>query len=408
MKKQLLFLLTVLLCFNCYSQIEYEKGYYIDNNNQKTNCLIKNVGWKNNPTEFEYKISENSESKKAILKNIKEFGINNVLKYVRKHVKIDRSTENINSLSDSKKPFFNEEELFLKLLVEGKASLYEYVDGNLRRYFYDKDNSNVEQLIFKSFKTSDNKLGKNNRFKQQLWNALKCSNFKISKFERLNYKKNDLVNFFVAYNNCNNGAYINYDEKQHRDLINLTIRPRLNNSSLTIMNSISSSRDIDFGNKIGFGFGIEAEFLLPFNKKKWAITIEPTYQSFNSESITDVNNVLGGVLIAKIDYSSIEIPVGLRHYFFINKNSKIFMNASYIFDLSSKSSIDFTRNDISDISSLEIDTVISNLAFGLGYKYKDKYSIEFRYQTPRDVLGKYVFWSSEYKTLSIIFGYSLF
>ena len=82
MKKQLLFLLITILSFNCYSQISFEKGYYIDNSNQKTNCLIKNIDWKNNPTQFEYKLSENSESKKKTIESIKEFGINNISKYI--------------------------------------------------------------------------------------------------------------------------------------------------------------------------------------------------------------------------------------------------------------------------------------------------------------------------------------
>jgi hypothetical protein len=117
--------------------------------------------------------------------------------------------------------------------------------------------------------------------------------------------------------------------------------------------------------------------------------------------------VSGGVLIASVDYSSIEVPLSLRHYFFLNNSSKIFINASYIFDLSSKSSIEFNRNDGSNLNSLEIETR-NNLAMGIGYKQNDKYSLEVRYQTNREILGNYSFWSSEYKTLSIIFGYSLF
>jgi hypothetical protein len=31
-KKQLVFILTAILSFNCYSQISFEKGHYIDNN----------------------------------------------------------------------------------------------------------------------------------------------------------------------------------------------------------------------------------------------------------------------------------------------------------------------------------------------------------------------------------------
>lgn len=407
MKKRILFLLITILTLNCYSQISFENGYYIDNTNQKINCLIKNIDWKNNPTEFEYKLSENSESKKATIKTIKEFGIDNISKYVRSTVNIDRSSEDINNLSDDKNPIFKEEELFLKVLVEGKATLYQYVYSNLIRYFYNKDNSNIEQLIFKSYKITNNKIGENNRFKQQLWNDLKCPNFKMSKIESLDYNKKMLVNFFVEYNNCKNQEYVNYEKKKKRDLFNLTIRPRINNSSLTIQNSVFNSRNTDFENKIGFGFGIEAEFILPFNKNKWAIAIEPTYQNFKTEKTTNVNNVSGGILIANVDYSSIEIPVGLRHYFFLNNNSKIFINASYIFDISSKSSIEFTRNDGSSLSSLDINTR-QNLGFGIGFKKNDKFSFEMRYQTGREVLSDYISWSSEYKTLSIIFGYSLF
>ncbi|WP_299256644.1 tRNA modification GTPase [uncultured Aquimarina sp.] len=407
MKKQLLFVLMTILSLNCYSQITYEKGYYINNTNQKINCLIKNIDWRNNPNKFEYKLSENSESKNATIKSVKEFGINNISKYIRNTVNIDRSSDNINNIYFNKRPIFEEEELFLKVLVGGKSSLYQYVDGNIERYFYNKDNSNIEQLIFKRYKTNENKIGKNNRFKQQLWNDLKCSSFKMSKIENLDYKKNELVNFFIEYNNCNNQESVNFEEKQKRDLFNLTIRPRLNSSSLTIQNSVSNSRNNDFDNEIGFGFGIEAEFILPFNKNKWAISVEPTYQSFKSEKTTNVNNISGGVLIANVNYSSIEVPLSLRHYFFLNNNSKIFINASYVLDINSKSSIDFARNDGSNLDSLEIKTR-RNFALGIGYKQNDKYSLEVRYQTDREILGTYTSWSSKYKTLSLIFGYSLF
>jgi len=190
-------------------------------------------------------------------------------------------------------------------------------------------------------------------------------------------------------------------------LFNLTIRPRLNSSSLTLQNSVSNSRDIDFENKTGLGFGLEVEFILPFNKNKWAIAIEPTYQNFKSEKTTVVSNVSGGKLTTNVDYSSIEIPVSIRHYFFLNEDSKIFVNASVLFDFSSKSSIEFTRDDGSNLSSLEIDTR-NNLAMGVGYKQHDKYSLEIRYQTSKEILEGYSSWSSDYKTFSVIFGYSLF
>ncbi|MDO9261015.1 MAG: porin family protein [Flavobacteriaceae bacterium] len=408
MKKKLLLFLGAILTINCYSQISFEKGYYINNSSQKIDCLIKNNDWKNNPIDFEYKISENDEIKTVSIKSVKEFGIHNISKYLRKTVKIDRSSEKISELGDDKNPMFKEEQLFLKVLVEGKANLYSYEDGNLRRFFYNIEDSNVEQLIFKSYKTSDDDKGENNRFRQQLWNDLKCPTFKMSKVENLKYKKNSLILFFSQYNKCNNSDFLNYEEKQTRDLFNLTLRTRLNNSSLIIQNSVpSSAGETDFGNKLGLGFGIEAEFILPFNKNKWSIMIEPTYQNFKVEKTADVNYVSGGKLISQVKYNSIEIPVSLRHYFFLNNNSKIFINASYIFDSSSKSSIEFRRADNSSLNSLDIKTR-PNLAFGIGYKLNDKYGLEMRYQTGREVLNDYSYWNSDYKTLSIIFGYSIF
>ncbi len=387
MKIKLIFLLASILSFSCYAQISFQNGYYIDNNNQKINCLIKNLDWESNPTEFKYKLTENSELNEKTIKSVKEFGIQNTSKYVRSSVKIDRSSNKAEELNNERGPTFQEEELFLKVLVEGKSTLYSYVDGSLTRYFYSIGESNIEQLVFKNYTTPEYKIRTNNRFRNQIWNNLKCSDIKKKKVENLKYRKSDLINFFVAYNSCNNAEYINFEEKQKKDLFNLTIRPRLNSASL-----VSNYRNLNIKNELGFGFGIEAEFILPFNKNKWSLIVEPTYRSFIVEE-SDGN--FGDVVI---DYSSIEFHAGARHYIFLNDNSKIFINGSLIYDL--------TLND-PRIDSLEI-TTSSNFAFGLGYKYNDKYSIELRLQTPRELLGFYAFRGADYKTLSIIFGYSLF
>lgn len=395
MKKRILIALISILSFNCYSQIEFESGYFINNNGEQTNCLIKNIDWKNNPVEFKYKLSENSESKTATITSVKEFGVLNTSKYHRFIVNIDRSSENINNLSVNKNPQFNEEQLFLKVFVEGKASLYFYEDGNLIRYFYSHDNSNVEQLIFKSYKTPENKIGKNNRYKQQLWNNLKCEVFSMSDLENIGYNKRDLVKFFIEYNECKNSEFINFEKNQKKDLFNLTIRPGLNFSSLSIQNSASNSRDTDFGNKLGLRLGIEVEFIMPFNKNKWAILIEPTYQYFNSEKILSTQTV-------NADYKSIELPIGIRHYFFLNDNSKIFINGAFVFDFSFNSKIDFENGNDLDI------TTRKNIVLGLGYNFKNKYSLEMRYGLSREILSDYIAWTSNYRTFSIIFGYNIF
>lgn len=406
-KGLLLFFLTTIFGFNCYSQISYEKGYFIDNSNQKTDCLIKNIDWKDNPINFKYKLTIDGSVKNANIKSIKEFGIYNSLKYIRKTVKIDRSSSNLNQLSINKNPLFVKEELFLKVLVEGKASLYYYEDGNLTRFFYNKEKSIIEQLVFKSYVKTDKKIEKNNQYKQQLWNSLKCATINLNKIENLKYEKIKLINLFIEYHKCNNSEFIFFENKQKKDILNLTLRPRFNSSSLTTDRISPNKIHFDFGNKVSFGFGLEAEYILPFNKNKWSVVIEPTYQSYKSEQTVDVNSVFGGKLIAEVSYSSIEVPIGFRHYFFLNKNSKIFTNISYSFDLISNSSIEIKRADNVKFTSLEIKKG-GSLAYGIGFKLDDKYSLEMRYLPGTNILKHYSSWEADYKTVSIIFGYSIF
>ncbi|WP_158281298.1 outer membrane beta-barrel protein [Dyadobacter jejuensis] len=351
--------------------------------------------WENNPTKFDYRRSVESETLTATIDNVKEFGVSGEFKYIRSKVKLDRSSQSMASLSDQKSPEFSEEEVFLKILVEGAANLLAYKNTNLDRFFYSKDNSNIEALVFKLYRTEDGKVDANVGYKQQLLAELTCPQFTIEKVKKLSYGRKQLVRFFVEFNACNNREYTNYDSKPHRDMFNLNIRPGLNFTALSIKNTLTDYGKIDFDRKLSFRLGIESEFILPFNKNKWAILVEPTFQYFKAEKIEKSEK-------ATIDYKSIELPIGLRYYIFLNDQSKLFINGSIIFDFRSNSKISLNNLNYLDISNA------SNFAGGIGYKYHDKFSLELRYQTSRNILREYTFWDSQYQTVSLILGYSLF
>ncbi len=123
-------------------------------------------------------------------------------------------------------------------MIEGKASLFYYEDRNLTRFFYQLEgNGNIEQLVYKSYVTRNDKIAKNNGFRDQLWGGLKSPTFKIMEDENLNDRKKELIDFFIAYNECSRGKYFNYTTKDETDLFNLSIRPGLNLSGLSINNS---------------------------------------------------------------------------------------------------------------------------------------------------------------------------
>src|SRR5699024_5886339 len=220
------------------------------------------------------------------IKTVKEFGINNISKYVGRKVLIDKTyNDDIRKLTEESKPVFEEEDLFLKVLIEGKASLYAYVEGRLKKYFYSVNDSKIEQLIFKKFLDKDSKVRANNTYKQQVFNNLKCSTIDHKKIERLRYRRKELINFFAEYNKCQSVEFENYSIKQERHKFNLNIRPGFNYSWLSLQTSDFDLNDINFDNEMAFRIGIEAEYILPFNKNKWSVAIEPTYQYYNSEKI---------------------------------------------------------------------------------------------------------------------------
>jgi len=177
----------------------------------------------------------------------------------------------------------------------------------------------------------------------------------------LYYRKKELLGFFEVYNECIDHEYTNFDEMQKKDLFNLSLRPGANFSKLSIP-GFSTFDPIEFDSEITFRFGIEAEFILPFKKNKWAILLEPTYQYYKTQKESDSGRV------EKVDYSSIELPLGIRHYFFLNDVSKIFINGALIYDINLNSILELNYIDLEIMSTY-------NWAFGAGYNLNNKYSI---------------------------------
>lgn len=388
-----------------HSQIYFENGYIINNINEKIECKIKNYDWVSNPTKIEYKLTEDSEVKEITIDFIKEFGIHNAIKYVKQTVFVDRSSNSLDQLSDQREPVNKSETLLLKVIVEGKGNLYSYTDRNLNRFFYSIDDGVVEQLVYKLYQ-NNNSFAENNRYKQQLWNDLKCKETALNQIERLRYEEDKLKNYFIQFNSCNNIKYTLFEKKKEkRDLFNLTIRPGISINSLSIQGvNATDARTTDFDTKLNLRLGIESEFILGFNNNKWSIIAEPTFQSYNSEknfTTTGVNSSILRNESSIINYQYIELPLGIRYYFFLNNHSKLFINGSVIFNFNMKGKVEFANyNDVDFKEKI-------NLGFGFGYKFKNKYSIEYRYHTNKELLN-YLYLTSNFQNSSLIFGYTIF
>lgn len=402
--KKIIATAALLFAATVNAQIRFEKGYFIDNSGKRNEVLIRNTDWKNNPTEFEYRTGSSPDTEKQNIRNVREFGIDGQSRYIRETVLIDRSPEQMNTMSHERAPEFNEETVFLKYLVDGKADLLYYESKDIRRFLFRIDDNEIRQLVYKPYYFTEMQITYNEDYKKQLAENLKCDT-SLADFDQVKYNTKDLIRTFTAYNGCSGDTVpATYEISEKRDLFNLNIRPGVHFATFETENFYyNSTNTTQFDRKPSFRIGVEAEFILPFNKNKWALFAEPTYQSYKAEteSVVYPGQYFESTSKRSIDYKSIELPFGIRHYFFLSSRSKLFINAAYVFDFELNSSIRYDYREFKIFSG-------NNLAFGAGFKYNDRFLIEFRASTARNLMLNYANWTSKYQTYSLVLGYTVF
>lgn len=290
--------------------------------------------------------------------------------------------------------------MFLKVLLNGKASLFYYADDNSQRFFYSISDTSINQLIYRKYLDAEKHIIISNRFRQQLWLYVKCANTSVSSVEKINYNQKDLENYFITYSKCTGDSSVNSGTKSNRDWFNLKIAPGINFATISLDNNAYYYKDWKYTNNVSFRIGVEAELVLPFKKNKWAATFEPTFQYFKDETNSST-------VTSSVNFKSIEFPVGLRYYFFLNKDLKMFVNGIFIVNYSLNLNSDIVISlDNYNTTTLDISTGPS-FAVGGGFEYK-RASAEIRYYTDREILNDYQTWFNKYTRVSVIFGYKIF
>lgn len=390
----LLFLISLI----AYSQTEFQKGYFIKSNGDRVDCLIKNEDWKNNPTQFEYKLNENSETLSGNIAQVEEFQVQDHLKYIKATINIDVSSNSLNNLSYLKEPEWENKTVFLKVLLEGKSSLYYYSNPGLNRYFYNIDKGEIIQLVYKRYNLPNNKIGTNSDYKQQLYNSFsECESLSINDFNSVSYNSSALLKIIISYNNCLNSDSNSFVVNNNNPKFNLSLKGGINSSSIkNVTHGSVESRNADFGTTLGYRFAVEGEVILPSNNNKWSIFFELA----KVQNIDKVAEESSEDLV--LTYSYFELPIAVRHYFFLNDDSKLSLHLGYAWDVSSKFKLDY--ENLTDMTG---ESTSGALFFGGGFHYK-KILIEGRLNLKSVFEVNTAAYDANYNNLSLTLGYTIF
>ncbi|MFY0629521.1 MAG: hypothetical protein JXR05_04010 [Flavobacteriaceae bacterium] len=413
MKQCIMLCLFLMIGVNTIAQIKFEKGYFIQDDGQKIECLIKNESWDMNNGSFQYKISENQNAIEKELGKINEITIYNTLKYQRYDVDIDVSISTINQLSADRNPKFRKMPLLLKVLLEGKATLYQYKEKKIVRFFYKTEEMEIpKQLVYKKYASTNNTVKSNNAYKQELAKHAFCKKEGYNAINRLTYSRTNLEKYFKKYNECSNANYTFYEEFNDTKRLFLKAKAGISSSSFStskIASNFLFGYDIDFGSKIIPFFGFELEYFLPTKGNKWSLFIDPKFRSFkiSTVAITSNSTVFDNSEKVDFNYKSIEIPIGFRYYTYLKSNSKLSFSLGFMLESGFKNSGFNFEKQVGNNDLLETNAFsINNLVYGIGY-HKDKYAIELKYNA-RSVIKTTNLWDTKYQNIDLSFSYILF
>lgn len=190
------------------AQTIFEKGYFIDTANQKTECYIKTEAWKANG-EITYLLDLKDAKKTKPLNELLEVSVKDGFRIIRTKVKIDISGDTPTLYSYAEEPEWHEEEVFLLTLVAGKINLFVFEADGLKRFFYSREGLPVEQLVYKKYKTTTG-FGTNDNFRKTLFEHVNCATNPVQYFNQLNYSADALIKHFTLENQCAGSNSVNY------------------------------------------------------------------------------------------------------------------------------------------------------------------------------------------------------
>jgi hypothetical protein len=397
MIKKLLIISVLVFFSNCIwaQNGEFEKGYYIDNNNNKVDCLINNLDWNYNPNQFEYKTEENAIPKTMLFSEFKEFSVGTEYKFVKATVKIDKTSDKIDSRSSLKTMNFVEDELVLRVRVEGKASLYSYNNGEYLRFFYSTATAKFVPLSYKVyFNLQESEYAKNETYKQELLNTLKCDNISQTDINHLQYSSSSLTDFFIKYNTCSGELTDKFVAKKVFDTFDLFVKAGVGISSFSLD---FAGYNADFDKKAFVRASVEAEINFSNSFKKWSVVFEPSYLRYNNTYTFNTTTNYK----SKLDYTLIDLSFGFKRYVMLNKNTFLFIRGNISYGMP------IHQSELTFSGTVNGQRVITSMypSLGIGALYDKKYLVDIRYEYNKELFS---IAQSKMSTIAVMMGYKFF
>lgn len=414
MNKVLIVMLCLMAYFQGHTQKNYISGYIVKMEGDTVKGFVNYSNWDVNPDKVEFKIGENEKPTLFSPDDIAGFGVANEI-YASAKVQTEISPIDIQKINFNKEFETQYETAFLQALVVGHKSLFLYKNKEGRYYYYIKENTKFELLLYKKYLVAQDAkrlIRENKFFVSQLMSYLSDCSSTHTKLKNIEYKKESLTKLMEHYYQCTStdatfvrkseSAKFEYGVLVGGTLTSLSYRSRF----------LPYLENAGFKPSLSPSVGGFLELILAKNQNKW---------SFYNELLFTSYNVKGSYLDYKNDneYSNYNPEIGYLHininnlirYKYKVGNSSIFLNGGVATALSLKETNNnkvetkfFGSQKVEEKKVLdETRKYDIGLCVGGGLLYK-KYSVELRYKQGNGN-SIYPILNSNTRTIYLLLGY---
>ncbi|ANQ50667.1 outer membrane beta-barrel protein [Flammeovirga sp. MY04] len=398
----LIFILLLCFCQITLAQSTFQKGYFINLQNDTVQCYIKNLDWRSEPQKISIKKELSQKDHQTVSKEeMLEFEIFDQLKYIKVMVDVDRTSQNIKTLSYERQPKFEKEEVFLKEIYHGDVLLYEFHQKEITYFYLKGKEGEILPLVYKEYFGQDKfHVHKNEYYQQQLLNLFENDGATIKDVKKLNYEASSLIKFLSKFSSESKITENKIEKTSNsKGGIKFSLRPGFTTGSYIFekgnKNNQTMDGPIDFGSNTQFKIGVEVEVAFGFNHQKWRLYLEPSYRSFSSSAQVENLNL-------DVKYQSLHFPLGLRYYSYLGDKWSIFYNGGLSIDQPLDSYLD--RNLAVDPYKM---TFSIGYHLGLGVKYNKRWGTEFRYNHQGSLFRDYQNFADNFNVFEMSLVYTI-
>ncbi|WP_431121865.1 hypothetical protein [Flagellimonas flava] len=362
------------------SQTRFEKGYYVALDGNRVDCLIQNSNWSDSPNQVTYKIADSADESTIDPNSVLEFGVGGVV-YKSVNSQFPETFLKPRKNDNEATPEMVQKTVFVKLILEGKASLYQYREKNQLIYLYQLDDEAIEVLNYKKYVTlNDYKIRENNLFRRQLLEKLNCNN--SSAIQKVQYSRKSLTDYVLKFNSCKDPMGVVGSKEISRKKMKITVKLFAGVQSYDFTYE-SQGEDLDFENKTVAKFGAELEGILPFNNNKWSVFLSTDYSKYSSA--IDAPN--SATISYDIEVTRLGTLLGGRHYMFLDNKNSFFIEAALAFDKDFNSEVnEYFENEFFGDRVIPVREMSFGGSFGAGYSYNQSIYVKVNYYPAQSIL----------------------